>query len=116
MPYSVPKNDGDNSLHGGLHGFDKKVWTGKTEGDSLVLTYVSKDGEEGYPGTLTSTVKYTVAGNELRIDYTATTDKDTVLNLTNHSYFNLAGQGEGDVLKHEVTLHGRPVLRRWMRA
>ncbi len=102
--YTLPKNDGDNTLHGGLKGFDSRVWTGKIDGDSLVLTYLSKDGEEGFPGNLSATVKYTLTSNELRIDYSATTDKDTVLNLTNHSYFNLAGQGEGDVLKHEVTL------------
>ncbi len=102
--YQLPINNGANSLHGGVHGFDRKVWKAKVEGESLVLTYVSKDGEEGYPGTLTATVKYSLTASELRIDYSATTDKPTVLNLTNHSYFNLAGQGEGDVLRHEVTI------------
>ena len=102
--YKLPINNGENSLHGGVHGFDRKVWKAKVEGESLVLTYVSKDGEEGYPGTLTATVKYSLTASELRIDYSATTDKPTVLNLTNHSYFNLAGQGEGDVLRHEVTI------------
>ena len=102
--YKLPINNGENSLHGGVHGFDRKVWKAKVEGETLVLTYVSKDGEEGYPGTLTATVKYSLAPSELRIDYSATTDKPTVLNLTNHSYFNLAGQGNGDVLRHEVTL------------
>ncbi len=104
--YHTPKNDGDNTLHGGTRGFDKRVWTARELGDGLELTYVSKDGEEGFPGTLTSKVVYAVtANNELRIEYTATTDKPTVLNLTNHSYFNLAGQGEGDILQHQVTIN-----------
>ncbi len=102
--FQVPKNDGPNSLHGGLKGFDKRVWDAKIEGGSLVLHYLSKDGEEGYPGNLSVTVKYTLGENELRLDYEASTDKDTVLNVTNHSYFNLAGQGEGDILKHELTI------------
>ena len=75
-------------------GFNKKAWTGKEIKDGVELTYVSKNGEEGFPGTLTTTVRYTLSGNELRIEYSATTDKDTVLNLTNHSYFNLKGQGK----------------------
>ena len=81
--YKVPINNGENSLHGGIHGFDRKVWKADIAGESLVLTYVSKDGEEGYPGTLTATVKYSLTASELRIDYSATTDKPTVLNLTN---------------------------------
>jgi aldose 1-epimerase len=104
MTYTLAKNDGDNTLHGGLRTFDKRVWDGKIQGDSLVLHYLSKDGEEGFPGNLSVTVTYTLAGNELKIDYEATTDKDTVLNLSNHSYFNLKGQGEGTILEHEVTL------------
>ena len=92
--YSVPKNDGDNALHGGINGFNKKVWTAKEIKDGIELTYVSPAGQEGFPGTLTTTVRYTLVGNELRIEYSATTDADTVLNLTNHSYFNLKGQGE----------------------
>ena len=105
--YTLDKNDGPNSLHGGLHGFDKVVWTAKPIGNnSLQLTYLSKNGEEGYPGNLSVTVIYTLTvNNELRIDYNATTDKDTVLNLTNHSYFNLAGQGVGDILGHIVTIN-----------
>ncbi|HTZ75661.1 MAG TPA: aldose epimerase family protein [Candidatus Aquilonibacter sp.] len=105
--YTLAKNNGPNSLHGGNRGFDKVVWKAKPIAqNSLALTYLSKDGEEGYPGNLSVTVIYALtSNNELRIDYSATTDKDTVLNLTNHSYFNLAGQGVGNVLGHIVTIH-----------
>ena len=108
--YTLPHNDGENTLHGGVHGFNSAVWTGqltRIHGDpAVVLHYVSKDGEEGFPGNLSTTVTYVLNdANEVKILYMATTDKDTVLNLTNHSYFNLAGQGEGDILKHEVTIH-----------
>jgi aldose 1-epimerase len=96
--YHIPKNDGDNALHGGLVGFDKVVWEAKEIPDGVELTHVSKDGDQGFPGMLTTRVRYTVSGGALRIEYSATTDKDTVLNLTNHSYFNLKGQGNGDVL------------------
>ena len=102
--YSIPKNDGDNSLHGGIRGFDKVVWEAKEIPDGVELTYVSKDGDQGFPGTLTTTVRYTLSGSALRIEYLATTDKDTVLNLTNHSYFNLAGQGKGDILGHVLKI------------
>jgi aldose 1-epimerase len=103
--YHLPKNDGGNTLHGGPQGFDKHVWQAKEVPSGLELTYVSKDGEEGFPGTLTAHVVYSLTNNnELKIDYTATTDKPTVVNLTNHSYFNLAGAGEGNVLGHEVTI------------
>src|SRR5579872_3734118 len=115
--YKLPKNNGDNTLHGGLKGFDKRVWNVREvshhEGNSLELTYVSKDGEEGYPGTLSARVSYTVtADNELKIEYRATTDRATIVNLTNHSYFNLAGAGSGDILQHEVRIfadHFTPV-------
>jgi aldose 1-epimerase len=103
--YHTPKNDDDNTLHGGVRGFDKVVWTAKEIKDGIELTYVSKDGEEGFPGTLTTTVRYTLARGALRIEYSATTDKDTVLNLTNHSYFNLAGQANGEVLGHIVKIN-----------
>src|SRR5215831_18885558 len=91
--YSLATNNGANSLHGGNKGFSREVWDAQQLNDStLQLTYVSKDGEEGYPGNLTSKVTYTLTSNEgLKIDYEATTDKKTVLNLTNHSYFNLNG-------------------------
>ncbi len=103
--YKLAVNNGENSLHGGIKGFDKVVWTAKEAGDGIELTYPSKDGEEGYPGNLTSTVKYTLTdADELKIEYTATTDKPTVLNLTNHSYFNLAGEGSGTNLAHRVTI------------
>ena len=107
--HKLPANDHGNTLHGGPAGFDKHVWSAvpgsSADGETLELTYVSKDGEEGFPGTLTSKVVYTLTNNnELKIDYTAATDKPTVVNLTNHSYFNLAGQGEGDILAHEVII------------
>lgn len=106
--YKLAVNDGENSLHGGLNGFNKALWTAREApgtDPAVELTYVSKDGEEGYPGNLTQQVTYTLtAANELKIDYSATTDKDTVVNVTNHSYFNLAGQGEGDILGHQLQL------------
>lgn len=106
--YTLAKNNGPNHLHGGLQGFDKKLWRSRplppTQDEVAVeFEYMSPDGEEGYPGNLRVVVKYTLTSkNELRIDYTATTDKPTPVNLTNHSYFNLAGQG--DVLGHELMI------------
>ncbi len=105
--YTLPLNNGENHLHGGPMGFDKKLWQARAIdsnlGHGVELKYTSPDGEEGYPGTLDVTVTYTLTdANELRIDYQATTDKPTVVNLTNHSYFNLAG--EGDVLGHRVMI------------
>lgn len=101
--YSLPLNNGENSLHGGPHGFNNVVWKAKPIANGVELTYLSKDGEAGYPGNLSATVRYTLVKNDLRIEYSATTDKDTVVNLTNHSYFNLAGQG--NILNHQLTLH-----------
>jgi len=106
--YTLATNNGPNSLHGGIKGFDKVVWSAKPMvtplGPALELKYVSKDGEEGYPGNLSVTAVYTLTeDNALRLDYTATTDKDTVLNLTHHSYFNL--RGHGDNLDHVVQIN-----------
>jgi aldose 1-epimerase len=109
--YTLPKNNGENTLHGGVLGFDKRIWAAKEvaskEGVAVEFTYASADGEEGFPGTMTLTVTFTLlkAKNELRIDYSASTDKQTVVNLTNHSYFNLAGQGNGDILSQTVQLN-----------
>ncbi len=107
--YSLAVNNGPNSLHGGLKGFDKVVWkaeeTTANGQPALKMTRTSPDGEEGYPGNLTVSVTYSLTPkNGLRIDYSATTDKPTVLNLTNHSYFNLAGPAAGTILDHELTL------------
>lgn len=105
VEYRLNKNDGDNSLHGGAHGFDKAVWTARElSGGGIELTYISKNGEEGYPGNLKAVVTYRLSNaNELRIDYRATTDRTTVVNLTNHTYFNL--KGGGDVMGHLLTLN-----------
>jgi len=104
--YTLPRNNGENTLHGGLRGFNKVVWQERAlTANSIQLSYRSKDGEEGFPGNLTAAVKFTLtAANELRIDYSAETDKPTVVNFTNHSFFNLSGQGHGDVMDYVVTI------------
>jgi len=103
--YSLATNNGANHLHGGLKGFDKVVWNATELSDGgLHLSYLSRDGEEGYPGSVKAAVNYALTdANELRIEYLATTDKHTIINLTNHSYFNLAGSGT--ILDHEVTIN-----------
>ncbi len=98
--YQLFCNDRGNHLHGGKEGFNKKIWAHEVRGDELVLTYLSPDGEENYPGALKTEVTYTFRGGELRLHYRAVSDKKTVLNLTNHAYFNLNGEGDGTVLDH----------------
>jgi aldose 1-epimerase len=113
--YTLAKNDGPNALHGGIKGFDKVVWEAKSfthdSSVGLVLTHTSPDGDEGYPGTLNAKVTYTLTdNNELAIDYEATTDKATPVNLTNHSYWNLAGEGKGDILGHVLTIESSQIV------
>jgi len=111
VEYKLAANNDENHLHGGIKGFDKKVWKFEdigvtTEGAMVKLSYISEDGEEGYPGNLACSVIYTLTeDDELKISYEAETDKKTVVNLTNHSYFNLAGQGSGDILGHEMMIN-----------
>ena len=111
VEYELATNNGENHLHGGNKGFDKVVWRPEdlwaNDNEALLkMSYISEDDEEGYPGNLACTVTYTLTkDNELKINYEAQTDKTTVVNLTNHSYFNLAGQGTGDILGHELTLN-----------
>jgi len=110
VEYNLAKNAAPNTLHGGWKGFNKANWQAKSfensKGVGVVFSYLSKDGEEGYPGNLNTTVTYTLTDkNEIIFDYDATTDKATVLNLTEHSYFNLAGEGKGDILNHEVMIN-----------
>ncbi len=102
--YTIPVNNNGQSLHGGTSGFDQKVWTAKEVADGVEMTLVSNDGDMGYPGTLTVHTKYTLHGSALRIDYTVSSDKNTVANITNHSYFNLSGEGHGDILHDVVTI------------
>jgi aldose 1-epimerase len=107
--YKLATNDGPNHLHGGIRGFDKVVWDAQEvrrgDGPAVMLTYLSKDGEEGYPGNCRVIVMYSLTGaGALRLDYTVTTDRDTPVNVTNHSYFNLGGAANGDILGEELTL------------
>jgi aldose 1-epimerase len=110
--YTLATNDGENHLHGGVEGFGKKLWKGEEikteEGNGVKLTYLSKDGEEGYPGNLENTVKYILNdNNELKIVLKSKTDKATPVNLTNHAYFNLKGQGNGTILEHKLKLNAK---------
>jgi len=103
--YVIPCNDGPNALHGGPLGFDRAIWSVEEfDDEGLLLRHVSLDGDQGFPGTLTVDVRYSVTRADLRIDYRAICDKPTVVNLTNHSYFNLSGEGAGDVMYHELLL------------
>ncbi|MBT2229637.1 aldose epimerase family protein [Nonomuraea sp. NEAU-A123] len=109
VEHRLPLNNEPNSLHGGDHGFDRKVWTiSEATGSSVTLTVISPDGDQGYPGTLTASVTYTLEDDAIRLDYTAETDAPTVVNLTNHSYFNLAGGG--DVLGHVIQIDAEHYL------
>jgi aldose 1-epimerase len=111
--FHLPKNDGPNSLHGGSVGFNKRIWTGvarsRPDAQVLELSYTSANGEEGYPGTLKVKVTYTLPAeaNELHIDYTARTEQDTVINLTNHSYFNLSADMNKEIVDHQLLLRAR---------
>jgi aldose 1-epimerase len=96
--YRIPPNNNGNALHGGPHGFDDRMWTGKALPNGVEMSLVSKDGDMGFPGTLILHVRYTLLGDSLHINYEATTDKATVINVTNHTYFNLAGDGTGSIL------------------
>jgi aldose 1-epimerase len=110
VEYELTHNEGQDNVHGGANDFDTRVWQSRdvssADEQRVELTYLSKDGEEGFPGNLQATVVYSLTDrNELRLDFSATTDKDTVVNLMNHPYLNLAGEGEGDILGHVLTIH-----------
>ncbi len=102
--FQVPINDGENTLHGGPEGFGRKVWSAQEVAGGVEMTRVSPDGEMGFPGTLTACVRYTLEGNSLRLQFQATTDKPTVVAMTNHAYFNLSGDAQTTVLKHVLKL------------
>ena len=104
--YQLSVNEGTNTLHGGKEGFDRRNWTSKEVPGGVEFTLVSPDGDQGFPGTLTAHVRYTLQGNKLAIRYSATTDKPTVVNLTNHAYFNLSGAGSGTILNEKLTIYG----------
>ena len=103
--FQVPTNDGANALHGGPVGFAQKLWTGRVISGGVEMTLISPDGDMGFPGELTAHVRYTVHGHALHLDYSATTTKPTVVNLTNHSYFNLTGDGQGSILNEMLMLN-----------
>lgn len=103
--YQIPLNNNGNALHGGPHGFDDQLWSGKELPDGVEMTLVSKDGDMGFPGTLTVHVRYTLVGSAVHINYSATTDKPTVTNITNHSYFNLSGEGSGTILDEVLQIN-----------
>jgi len=116
VPYRLAINNGPNHLHGGINGFDRAVWRAQPEQTEeyarVVLSHVSPDGDEGYPGEVRVQVSYTLTNeNELRIEYVATASKPTPLNLTNHSYFNLAGHDAGDVLSHRLVMHADKIVQ-----
>ena len=102
--YTLAKNNGQHSLHGGPGGFHNVVWQSERTADGVTFHYLSKDGDEGFPGNLKTSVRYSVSGSQLKIDYLATTDAPTVINVTNHAYFNLAGAGNGSILNHQLKL------------
>ncbi len=103
--FQIPLNDGPNALHGGPVGFDRFVWQANEERDAVEFTHVSPDGDMGFPGTLTAKVRYSLKGNSLHIGYSVVTDNPTVVNLTNHAYFNLRGDDDGNILGHLLELH-----------
>jgi aldose 1-epimerase len=103
--YQIPINNGVNALHGGPMGFDRYVWQAHEVPNGVEFTHISPDGDMGFPGTLTAKVKYTLIGNTLRLDYSATSDKATVVNLTNHAYFNLHGDDQGNILDQKLELN-----------
>lgn len=106
--FQLSQNEGKKHAHGGFAGFDKKIWNGKIYKDAVEFTYISKDGEEGYPGSVTVTVKYKLEdGGALRICYRAVSTADTIINLTNHTYFNLAGHASGKVYQHKLQIYGK---------
>ncbi len=116
--YNLNKNDGDNTLHGGKEGLDKKIWNAQQDENTVIFSYLSPDGEEGYPGNLSITVSYTLTeNNELHIVYEAETDQPTFINLTNHAYWNLKGEGDSTILDHYFIINAdlfTPIDNEWI--